>query len=51
MGTDVFLVLTKPAGSNSIQKSCSQASVPRAKYIFKTYLQLRAPLERWLRKS
>jgi hypothetical protein len=25
--------------------------VPMAQYIFKTYLQLRAPLERWLRKS
>ena len=25
MGTDVFL-LTKPAGSNSIQRACSQAS-------------------------
>jgi hypothetical protein len=26
MGTDVFL-LTKPAGSNSIQRACSQASI------------------------
>jgi hypothetical protein len=26
MGTDVFL-LTKPAGSNSIQRACSQASL------------------------
>ena len=29
MGTDVFL-LTKPAGSNSIQRACSQARSPVA---------------------
>jgi hypothetical protein len=28
MGTDVFL-LSKPAGSNSIQRACSQASILR----------------------
>jgi hypothetical protein len=32
MGTDVFL-LTKPAGSNSIQRACSQATVKLDKYV------------------